>query len=121
MFRKEGESIKGIYRHEHTWLRSDTANAKDCEHGKPQQHQRSEQAPDSTGPTTLQGEEPQQRDDREREYGTSEGRGGDADSLQGTQYRHCRCDYAVAVKKRAPDEAECPDCSPGAQQRLLVE
>ena len=99
MFGKERESMKGIYRRHDTGVHSDTANAKDREHDKPHQHHRPEQAANRASATTLQSEEPQQRDNREWKYSTFEGRGCDAYSLKGTQHRHCRRDYAITVKK----------------------
>ena len=120
VFGKKREGIKGIYRRKHIWLRSDTANAKDREHDKPHHHQRPEQAADRASATTLQSEKPQQRDNREREYSSFKGRGCDAYSLQGTQHGHCRGNHAVAVKKCASDEPECPDHR-WTEQRLLVE
>ena len=96
---QETEAVDGIDGTQHRGFPENTGDAETRDQKEPDQHDRTEDAPHSAGPSALAGKQPHQDDDGNRDHIRRQLRGRHHESFDGTEHRDGRGDHAITVEQ----------------------
>ena len=108
----EAERVPRIQRTEDRRVAGDLGGAEAADHREPHEHDRAEDVADPLRPVLLEEEEQAEDQERERDHGPRERRGGDFQALGRAQDRDRRRDDAVPVQQGGAEETERDDGAP---------
>ena len=112
MRREEAESVQRIERREHFRRLHDGPPAERGDRDEPRQHERTEGCADARRPESLDHEQREQDDHRDRHDEVAERRGAHLQTLDGAEHGDRRRDDAVAIEERRAEQAERDEHQP---------